>query len=87
LKLRSDESLSNVAFSFNVRRYTKGVEYKESMETGWKPPSHIRGMTETDCEAIRDKWHIIVEGERIPPPILTFKDMKAGSCSGSYRKL
>ena len=33
-------------------------------------------MTKEDCEEIRDKWHIIVEGVDIPPPIRTFKEMK-----------
>jgi superfamily II DNA/RNA helicase len=27
-------------------------------------------------QAFRKKWHILVEGERIPPPIKNFKDMR-----------
>jgi ATP-dependent RNA helicase DDX41 len=54
----------------------KDVSYTKSMETGWKPPTHIRAMTDAECDDVRDKWHIIVEGEEIPPPIRSFKEMK-----------
>merc|ERR1711871_670080 len=46
------------------------------MKTGWKPPSHIRSMPLEEQEAIRKKWHIITEGEDVPPPIRKFKDMR-----------
>lgn len=31
-------------------------------------------------EAIRKKWHILVEGQNCPPPIKSFKEMKFPSC-------
>ena len=60
----------------SAKELSKDVQYTHSIETGWKPPTHIRAMTKEDCEEIRDKWHIIVEGVDIPPPIRTFKEMK-----------
>jgi hypothetical protein len=27
-----------------------GVQYTESMKTGWRPPGHIRAMTKEDCD-------------------------------------
>jgi ATP-dependent RNA helicase DDX41 len=33
-------------------------------------------MSEEACQEIRDEWHILVEGERIPYPIKRFEDMK-----------
>jgi len=53
-----------------------GEKFTTSIETGWRPPSHIRGMSHTQAEALRKKWFIIAEGEDIPPPIKSFKDMR-----------
>lgn len=47
----------------SVRELATGVVYSEAMVTGWRPPRHIREMSEAQCQDIRDKWHILVEGE------------------------
>ena len=60
----------------SVKEIAKGVEYSDSMSTGWRPPAHIRNMSDEEQQEIRDKWHILVEGEGIPPPIKSFKDMR-----------
>jgi len=60
----------------SVKEIAKGVEYTSVMKTGWRPPRHIREMDEEERQAIRDKWHILVEGDDIPPPIKTFKEMR-----------
>ncbi|KAK3840845.1 MAG: P-loop containing nucleoside triphosphate hydrolase protein [Linnemannia gamsii] len=54
----------------------KGIVYTESMKTTWTPPQHIREMSEDQVQAIRQKYHIDVEGENIPPAIKNFRDMK-----------
>ncbi|KAI5076913.1 hypothetical protein GOP47_0008978 [Adiantum capillus-veneris] len=59
-----------------VRERAKGIQYTEPMETGWKPPSHVRHMSEKECEEIRKRWHILVEGEAVPPPCQNFTDMR-----------
>jgi ATP-dependent RNA helicase DDX41 len=33
-------------------------------------------MTEEERQAIRDEFHIKVQGEDIPPPVKRFKDLK-----------
>ncbi|KAH7298383.1 hypothetical protein KP509_25G040400 [Ceratopteris richardii] len=33
-------------------------------------------MSEKECDEIRKQWHILVEGENIPPPCKNFKDMR-----------
>ncbi|GFQ06592.1 dead-box ATP-dependent RNA helicase 35 [Phtheirospermum japonicum] len=33
-------------------------------------------MSKKSCDAIRKQWHIIVNGDDIPPPIKNFKDMR-----------
>ncbi|KAG6558032.1 hypothetical protein Mapa_000212 [Marchantia paleacea] len=60
----------------SVRELAKGISYTEPMKTSWKPPSHIRNLTEKDCDEIRKQWHILVEGDEIPAPIRNFKDMR-----------
>ncbi len=39
----------------------------------WKPPRYIWTASQGRHERIRKKWHILTEGEDIPPPIKTFK--------------
>ena len=54
----------------------KGVVYTETIKTSWRPPRHVREMDEKACNSIREKWHIVVEGDDIPPPIKNFSDMR-----------
>ena len=60
----------------SVKELATGTQYTRALETGWKPPAHLRSWSAEQCEAARKKWHIIVEGENIPPPIRTFREMK-----------
>ncbi|CAH9145869.1 unnamed protein product [Cuscuta epithymum] len=41
-----------------------------------KPPLGIRRMRKRAHDTIRKKWHIIVDGDDIPPPVKRFKDMR-----------
>lgn len=70
------ERLSDRKTLMSVRELAKGIQYHEPIVTGWKPPTAIRHMTESECDAVRKQWHILVEGEQIPPPIKNFKDMR-----------
>lgn len=36
----------------------------------------VRQLSEEEAQELRDRFHIIVEGENLLPPILDFKDMK-----------
>ena len=62
----------------SFRELAKGITYTEPLLTSWKPPLHIRRVSKKHCDAISKQcqWHIIVDGEDIPPPIKNFKDMK-----------
>ncbi|KAH9144548.1 hypothetical protein AeRB84_011495, partial [Aphanomyces euteiches] len=53
-----------------------GIRYTESMKTTWTPPRHIARMTEEECDQVRKKWHILVDGDDIPPPIKSFAEMR-----------
>ena len=39
----------------------------------WSPPKYILEAPESKNNRIRKKWHILVEGDNIPPPIKSFK--------------
>jgi ATP-dependent RNA helicase DDX41 len=54
----------------------QGVIYKEPMATSWTAPRTVLAQGEAGFDLIRQKWHILVEGENLPPPIKTFKEMK-----------
>ena len=54
----------------------KGIIYEDSIKTGWKPPRYIRQYPRAKMEKIRKQYHILVDGDDIPPPIKTFKEMK-----------
>jgi len=60
----------------SVKEIATGVTYSESMHTVWRPFKHTRELDESARQEIRDKWHILVEGEEVPPPIKSFKDMR-----------
>ncbi|KAK7689183.1 DEAD-box ATP-dependent RNA helicase 35 [Cerrena zonata] len=54
----------------------KGVQYTESLKTSWRPPRFIRERSDEEHRKLREKYHIIVEGQDLPPPIENFTDMK-----------
>ena len=60
----------------SVGELARGVTYTESLRTGWRPPHYIREAPESRNQRIRKKWHILTEGEDVPPPIKTFHEMK-----------
>ncbi|KAF8078202.1 P-loop containing nucleoside triphosphate hydrolase protein [Lyophyllum atratum] len=64
----------------------KGIQYTDSLKTSWKPPRYIRERSEEQNQKIRDKYHILVDGEDIPPPIEHFVDMKVPEQILAYLK-
>ncbi|WWD19214.1 hypothetical protein CI109_103672 [Kwoniella shandongensis] len=63
-----------------------GTEWTDSLKTSWRPPHYIRDMSEEELQAVRDKHHILTEGEEIPPPIQHFADMKVPKPILNYLK-
>ncbi|EIE26736.1 P-loop containing nucleoside triphosphate hydrolase protein [Coccomyxa subellipsoidea C-169] len=60
----------------SVMENAQGISYTRNLKTGWKPPLKVRQLSEDQAQDLRDRFHIIVEGENLLPPILDFKDMK-----------
>lgn len=59
-----------------VKQHAKGIQYTDSMDTGWRPPAQFRELSEEEKQRLRKKWHIHVEGDDVVAPIKSFKDMR-----------
>ncbi|KAK9887357.1 hypothetical protein WA026_022026 [Henosepilachna vigintioctopunctata] len=59
-----------------VSELAKGIQYSDPIKTSWKPPKYILECSPSRHEKLRQKLRILAEGEDIPPPLETFKDMK-----------
>ncbi|KAH0457389.1 hypothetical protein IEQ34_012704 [Dendrobium chrysotoxum] len=70
------EHLSDQKTLMSVRELAKGITYTDPIPTGWKPPTAIRRMSTRQADAIRRQWHILVEGDDVPPSIKNFKDKR-----------
>ncbi|KAJ0396788.1 hypothetical protein P43SY_007684 [Pythium insidiosum] len=60
----------------SAQERAEGIRYSEPMRTTWRPPRFIAAMDEAERDAIRKKWHILVDGEDVPPPIKAFEHMR-----------
>lgn len=74
------ESVAEKKALMGVAELAKGIQYENPIKTGWRPPLHILDKSEARHERVRRKYHIYVEGEQLPPPIKTFKEMKFPKC-------
>ncbi|XP_063413088.1 probable ATP-dependent RNA helicase DDX41 [Mytilus trossulus] len=70
------ESVAENKALMGVAELAKGIQYEDPIKTGWTPPSYILHRSEHKHEELRKKYHILVEGEDLPPPIKYFKEMK-----------
>lgn len=59
---------------------SQDVVYHQSMKTGWKLPARVRKLPEREHEAVRQRFHILVEGTDLPPPVTSFDDLKLPRC-------
>jgi len=60
----------------SVAELANDIEYSEPMPSNWSAPRYLRFRSEDEHKAVRGNYHIIVEGESIPPPCERFVDMK-----------
>nr|XP_022907658.1 ATP-dependent RNA helicase abstrakt [Onthophagus taurus] len=59
-----------------VSELAKGIQYSEPIKTSWTPPRYVLQLPKIRHEKIRHELRILVEGEEIPPPLKSFKEMK-----------
>ena len=72
----------------SAKELSEGTQYTESLRTDWRPFARHRALTAEQAGALRKKWHILVEGEGVPPPLASFADMRfpAGVLAGLAAK-
>uniref|UniRef100_A0A1B0CS55 RNA helicase n=1 Tax=Lutzomyia longipalpis TaxID=7200 RepID=A0A1B0CS55_LUTLO len=70
------ESVAEKKALMGVAELAKGIQYEDPIQTSWKPPAFVLSRPETRHAALRQKLRILVEGESLPPPIASFRDMK-----------
>lgn len=70
------DSIAEKKVLMAVGEIAKGIVYTDSIKTGWRPPRYFQSYPPEKFERLRKKWHILVEGDDIPPPIRSFKEMK-----------
>jgi len=70
------DNLSDFKSLRSVREIAKGIVYTDPIETGWKPPLRLRRMPLAKANELRRKWHIIVDGNDVPPPARDFRDLR-----------
>ncbi|XP_050049283.1 ATP-dependent RNA helicase abstrakt [Dermacentor andersoni] len=70
------ESVAERRALMGVAELAKGIQYDQPIQTGWRPPAYLANVTLEQQEKVRQKYRILVEGEGIPAPITTFKEMK-----------
>lgn len=58
----------------------RGIQYTEPVRRSWAPPRFVQERREGKNEALRQQYHVLAEGERIPPIIANFRDMKIPEC-------
>ncbi|PIO37141.1 putative ATP-dependent RNA helicase DDX41, partial [Aquarana catesbeiana] len=70
------ESVTEGRALMSVKEMAKGITYDDPIKTSWRAPRNILAMSQARHERVRRKYHILVEGEGIPQPIKSFKEMK-----------
>eukprot|EP00178_Gracilaria_changii_P024253 TRINITY_DN730_c0_g3_i4.p1 TRINITY_DN730_c0_g3~~TRINITY_DN730_c0_g3_i4.p1 ORF type:complete len:626 (-),score=95.38 TRINITY_DN730_c0_g3_i4:834-2711(-) len=59
-----------------VAELAHGVEYTEPMKASWTPPRYLTRAPEHHHQQMREHHRIMVEGQNVPPPCVSFKEMK-----------
>ncbi|KRZ61115.1 ATP-dependent RNA helicase abstrakt [Trichinella nativa] len=54
----------------------KDVKYVEAIRTGWQPPRYVENLTYEQIVRFRKLHGILAEGENIPAPLRSFREMK-----------
>ncbi|KAJ2846053.1 hypothetical protein J3B02_004509, partial [Coemansia erecta] len=80
-KLRDEENALLAAISrrrqlASAAELAQGVVYTQPMRTSWRLLPRHREMSAADAAKRRHMWGIVVDGEDIPPPLLTFRAMR-----------
>lgn len=79
-QLREEEKILEIVAEktalMGVAELAKGIQYEEPIKTSWTPPKYVLEQPPFVHDGVRHRMKILVDGENIPPPLKTFKDMK-----------
>lgn len=82
--LKEEEKiLASVAETKALLSFTelaKGIQYMDPIKTNWRVPGCISSLPPERHDEVRRLTGICVDGEDVPPPIASFKDMKLPKC-------
>ena len=70
------ESVAEKTALKGVAELAKNIQYEDPIKTSWRIPRRLLKKGTAFHNEIRDKYRIIVEGDDVPPPCLTFRQMK-----------
>jgi len=60
----------------SVQEAARGVEYTEPMKRSWCAPRWLVRAGAAKAAEVRENFHIIVNGDDVPPPVTRFADLK-----------
>ncbi|CDW60042.1 DEAD and CAP GLY and Dynactin domain containing p rotein [Trichuris trichiura] len=79
-KLKEEEKLlQSVAEKTALKtaaELARGVSYVEPIKTSWRPPAYLKRVSAETFDKFRRRFGILAEGDSVPPPLRTFKEMK-----------
>ncbi|KAF7400479.1 hypothetical protein HZH66_005663 [Vespula vulgaris] len=70
------ESVAENKALMGVAELAKGIQYEDPIKTSWHPPKIVLNLGEARHDRVRKKLRILVEGDDVPPPLKSFKEMK-----------
>ncbi|XP_053975594.1 ATP-dependent RNA helicase abstrakt [Hylaeus anthracinus] len=70
------ESVAENKALMGVAELAKGIQYEDPIKTSWRPPRTVLALGEARHDRVRRKLRILVEGDDVPPPLKSFKEMK-----------
>ena len=77
-KILASLAESKALLSFN--ELAKGIQYFDPIKTSWRVPRCILNLPKERHDEVRQATGIQIDGEDVPPPIASFKDMKFPKC-------
>lgn len=60
----------------SVAELARGVVYTDPMPSSWRPPRFLLRAGAEHHDKLRKNYRILVEGDDIPPPCISFREMK-----------
>lgn len=60
----------------SVAELASGVVYTQAMPSSWRPPTWLLEAPREHHDVVREKFHILADGEDVPPCCVSFAEMK-----------